>query len=373
MNVADAKGLTFECQPGCGFCCTATPLVLPHERSPLGPLVVKAADGTLRIPMKGPACGALREDRACGVYEARPSVCHLYPYQVHAGRRIQVSVTLACPGVAEAHRADEPDTDGDARHPFGVASRAEDGARRAAELALAQPGAAEQAQRAKETFAEFDRRMKEWGVHAPPDKLRGAFLPHVAALARPPMLPAFFAGLAEGDLLLDAPDAVSRLFDAEAEAGLDDLLPDAAADAFDEPETVLWVEPAGFAWTQARVRGSEVLLTRGPRESRLALDSLPLDWSEEASATLASYLARLCGRDHAEGAAAWLVDASGYQATLPAAYARVLGEAALQVVLRAGLLGAEAGAEEIDAALARRAVSAYETSFHSLPTLGAIL
>ena len=27
MNVSDAAGLTFECIAGCGFCCTATPLV----------------------------------------------------------------------------------------------------------------------------------------------------------------------------------------------------------------------------------------------------------------------------------------------------------------------------------------------------------
>ena len=359
VNVADARGLTFECQPECGFCCTAAPLVLPTEAPRLGPLAVRTADGDIRIPRRGPACSALREDRRCGVYEERPAVCHLYPYQVHAGRRVQVVVSLACPGVLEAHPTGEPDSDGSfAAHPFGVANHAEDGARRAADLALAQPGAAEMAARARETFAEFDRRMAEWGQRATPDQLRAAFLPHVDALARPEALPAFFAGLAEGDLQA-SPRAVGALFHAEAEAGLDDLLDEAARDAFAGNDDVLWVEPwRGYAW-------------RVPKPEDVDLDALPAAWTEKASGVLATYLRRLLHRDHAEGAAAWLVDASGYQATPAAAYARVLGEAALQVVLRAGMLAE--GADEVDAHLARRGVMAYETSFHSLPTIGSIL
>lgn len=357
-NTADARGLTFECQPGCGFCCTAAPLVLPTE-APRLPLAVRTPDGDLRIPRKGPACSALREDRRCGVYDERPAVCHLYPYQVHAGRRVQVTVTLACPGVLEAHPTGEPDSDGTfVAHPFGVANRAEDGARRAAEVALAQPGAAELAARAKATFAEFDRRMAEWGQRATPDQLRAAFLPHADALARPEAFPALFAGLVDGDLQA-TPRAVAALLDAEPEASLDDLLEEAARDAFDGNDDVLWVEPwRDYAW-------------RVPRLADVPMDALPTAWTPEASGVLATYLRRLMHRDHTEGAAAWLVDASGYQATPAAAYARVLAEAALQVVLRAGMLAE--GAEEVDAPLARRGVMAYETSFHSLPTVGSIL
>ncbi|HWH08592.1 MAG TPA: hypothetical protein VNX21_05285, partial [Candidatus Thermoplasmatota archaeon] len=101
------------------------------------------------------------------------------------------------------------------------------------------------------------------------------------------------------------------------------------------------------------------------------VDALPTAWTDEAAGVLAAYLRRLLHRDHAEGAAAWLVDASGYQATPAAAYGRVLAEAALQVVLRAGMVAE--GADEVDARLARRGVMAYETSFHSLPTIGSIL
>lgn len=364
VNAADARGLAFSCRPGCGFCCTANPLVQDREAPALGPLVVRAEDGTLRIPLKGPACSALRADMMCGVYENRPSVCHLYPYQVHAGRRVQVSISLGCPGVEAAASAD---------------GSAEDGARRAAGLALAQPEAAAMAARARETFAEFDRRMKEWGVHASPDRLRAGFLPHVETLARPAMLPAFFAGLEPGDLLLDGNAAarVGALFETEAEADLTDILAQAAADAFDEPDTVIWVEP-DFSWTTAKAEREGVKLLRHKEGKwaparRLDVEALPTDWSDEARAVLADYLRRLLHRDHTEGAAAWLVDASGYQATLPAAYGRVLGEAALQVALRAGLLAAEAGAEQIDAAFARRGVAAYETAYHSLPTLGSVL
>lgn len=380
VNAHDAKGLTFECKPGCGFCCTASPLVGPHERARL-PMAVRAPDGSLRIPLAGVHCSALAADRRCGIYDVRPTVCHLYPYAVHAGRRVQVTVSLACPGIAGAHPTGIRDTEGDLAHPFGVANRMEDGAQRAAELALAQPGAAEEAARARSTFAEFDRRMKEWNVAASPDKLRAAFLPHVATLAQPAALPALFAGIAEGDLVLegDAARVVADLFASEADADLVDLFEEGAKDAFDEPDTVLWVEP-DLSWTRASARasaGPRVELTRmandAQRTTTIAIEDLPVEWDVAASDVVASYLARLMHRDHAEGAAAWLVDASGYQATPAAAFARVLGEASLQVALRASLLAADEGRDVIDATHARRGVSAYETAFHSLPTLGAIL
>lgn len=377
VNAHDAEGLTFECKPGCGFCCTASPLVGPHERARLS-MAVRTPDGDLRIPIAGVACSALAADRRCSIYDARPAVCHLYPYAVHAGRRIQVTVSLACPGVAPAHPTGHRDTEGDRAHPFGVANKMEEGAQRAADLALAQPGARDEAARAKATFAEFDRRMKEWKVSAPPDKLRAAFLPHVGTLAHPASLPSFFAAIAEGDLMLggEAARSVGALFAVEADAELADLYDEGARDAFDEPDTVAWVEP-DLSWTTARVEGGRVQLTRiaegATRTRGIATDELPAGWEPEATDVVAAYLARLLQRDHAEGAAAWLVDASGYQATPAAAYARVLGEASLHVALRASLFAAEDERDVVEASHARRGVCAYETAFHSLPTLGAIL
>lgn len=343
-NLADASGSRFECQPGCGFCCTASPLVGPNEAGPLGPLVVRAADGSLRIPIKGQACSSLKADRNCGVYEARPSVCKLYPYQIHAGRRLQVSLTLACPGVTPGEGADV-------------------GARSALEVALAQPGAEDMARVAKETFAEYDRRMKEWGFFDPPQRLTSAFEVHLDALSRPAALPAFLAGLADGEARLDSLDV---LFETETEADLAELLGEAAMDAFEDNDTVLWVAPdEDYRWVQPRVEDGKVF-GMDPR-------SVPTEWDEEACAELRSYLSRLNKRDHTEGAAAWLVDQSGYQATPAAAYGRVLAEASLHVVLRSGLLAGQAKAETITADFARRGIRAYETSYHSLPTIGAIL
>lgn len=363
MNVDDAAGLRFGCIADCGFCCTASPLVLPAEAGALGSLVARAPDGSLRIPVRGVACGSLQPDARCGSYDARPSVCRVYPYQAHAGRRVQVVVTLACPGVGAGADGDDMPSGADA----------------VARMLLALPGSDATVARAKETFAEFDRRMKEWGVHAPPDRLRAAFLPHVEALARPEALPSFFAGIADGALAFDRKPAhaVAALLEATPEHDLADLMEAAAREAFESCEDALWVEP-DLRWTVPSWRDGRVHLARHtPRGAGATFDadvaSLPSDWSPEASSVLADYLARLCRRDHTEGAAAWLVDASGYQATLPAAYARVLAEASLQVVTRAGVLAAEAGAAEVDAALARRGVAAYETSYHSLPTIGAIL
>ena len=328
--------------------------------------------------MKGISCGVLQPDMRCGVYERRPAVCRVYPYSVHAGRRVQATVTLACPGVAEGRHAPHPG-DPPAVQPVHDMADMTQGAREVVALVLAQPGAAEMAQQARETFAEFDRRMKEWGAGATPDQLRAAFLPHAERLARPGALPAFFAGLEPGARLLEGRPAraVEALFDAEPEGDLADLVAHAAQEAFDGQDDALWVEP-DFAWSQPRWSGGRIELVRHhatqPRaDAVFDPAALPLDWTEEATHVLTAYLTRILHRDHTEGAAAWLVDASGYQATLPAAYGRVLGEAALQVVLRAGMLAAEAGADEVGPALARRGVSAYETSYHSLPTLGSIL
>lgn len=378
-NVADARGLSFQCLPGCGFCCTASPLVLPAEAGRLDGLVRRAPDGNLRIPVNGLTCSVLQPDLRCGVYERRPAVCRVYPYSVHAGRRIQATVTLACPGVAEGRHAPHPG-DPPAVQPVHDMADMTQGAREVVALVLAQPGAAEMAAQARETFAEFDRRMKEWGVAAAPDKLRAAFLPHAERLARPALLPAFFAGLESGDLLLEGRPAraVETLFDTEPESDLADLVAHAAEEAFGGQEDALWVEP-DFAWSQPGWKEGRIHLARHHRgdagRASTVLDpaALPLDWSEEATRVLTGYLARILHRDHTEGAAAWLVDASGYQATLPAAYGRVLAEASLQVILRAGMLASEAGADEVTPALARRGVSAYETSYHSLPTLGSIL
>ena len=351
--------------------------MLPAEASRLEDLVHRAPDGNLRIPVRGVSCSALQPDMRCGVYERRPSVCRVYPYQVHAGRRVQATVTLACPGVAERLPGHAPDPH--AVHPVHETDDMTAAAREVVALVLAAPGAAEMAAQARETFLEFDRRMKEWGVVAPPDKLRAAFQPHVGRLAAPDALPAFFAGLAEGDLLLEGKGhlAVEALFGAESDGDLSDLLEHAAHEAFADNEDALWVEP-DFGWTVPRATGGKVGLERHRRDGTRPVATFeaadaPTGWTPEASAVLAAYLARLLHRDHTEGAAAWLVDASGYQATLPAAYGRVLAEASLQVVLRAGLLAAEAGADEVTDALARRGVAAYDTSYHSLPTLGSVL
>lgn len=377
-NVADARGLSFQCLPGCGFCCTASPLVLPSEAGRLDGLVRRGPDGNLRIPVKGLTCSVLEPDLRCGVYERRPAVCRVYPYSVHAGRRVQATVTLACPGVAEGHHLPHP-ADPPSVQPVGDMVDMAQGARDVVALVLGLPGAAGMAAQARETFAEFDRRMREWGVAATPDKLRAGFLPHAERLARPAMLPAFFAGLESGDLVLEGKPArvVETLFDAEPEADLVDLVAHAAEEAFGGQEDALWVEP-DFAWSQPRWQDGRIHLDRHRRAEGRASTvfdpaALPLDWSDEATRVLTGYLTRILHRDHTEGAAAWLVDASGYQATLPAAYGRVLAEASLQVVLRAGMLAAEAGADEVTPALARRGVSAYETSYHSLPTLGSIL
>ncbi len=99
------QGFAFACRSGCALCCYASPAVTPAERArlvqirpelPVGP----EEDGFALLPTRpnGGACVLLRGDR-CTAHAARPFPCRTYPLQAHVGRRLQVTLVLACPGL----------------------------------------------------------------------------------------------------------------------------------------------------------------------------------------------------------------------------------------------------------------------------------
>jgi Fe-S-cluster containining protein len=99
-------GARFECVPGCGLCCYATPAASSTELGPLirldpGAPVLEAAPGFARIGARpdGGACHFLRESR-CRAYSVRPFPCREFPIHVHVGSRAQASLVLTCPGVS---------------------------------------------------------------------------------------------------------------------------------------------------------------------------------------------------------------------------------------------------------------------------------
>jgi hypothetical protein len=99
------SGFRFRCLPGCGLCCYTTPAVAPSERAPLVQLdpavpLIDTPEGWAQIGSRpeGGACYFLRQER-CSCHAVRPATCAEFPLTVHAGRRVQLSVVLSCPGV----------------------------------------------------------------------------------------------------------------------------------------------------------------------------------------------------------------------------------------------------------------------------------
>lgn len=120
------RGFRFACRPDCGLCCFAEPRVAPEElvrittARPDVQLRGHGRDRFLAARPRGGACQFLAADR-CELHALRPRPCREYPLTVHAGRRLQVSVVLSCPGVGlEPLTSDRPARD--RPDPFGLGS-----------------------------------------------------------------------------------------------------------------------------------------------------------------------------------------------------------------------------------------------------------
>ena len=99
------NGFRFECRPGCGLCCFATPAVSPGEAhrllqiEPLIPLLSGEGEYSfLAARPEGGACHLLSDSR-CRAHGARPFPCREFPLTVHVGDRVQFALVLSCPGL----------------------------------------------------------------------------------------------------------------------------------------------------------------------------------------------------------------------------------------------------------------------------------
>lgn len=106
-DTRELEGVTFECLPGCGWCCLQPAEVSPAEGDRLRarkPNVKLGFDGErtfLRLQGGCGACQMLDADRMCTVYEDRPNHCRWFPFHVYFGRRVEVVVNRSCPGVVD--------------------------------------------------------------------------------------------------------------------------------------------------------------------------------------------------------------------------------------------------------------------------------
>lgn len=357
LDAADAEGLAFRCLEGCGFCCTTAPGLLPGEerRFPHG-LVERRPGGALGLRLAGTACAALDDARRCGVYDARPSACRQFPVHLHALEDVQATLHRGCPGLGAS---------GDVTAAALVADAA----------GRLTPRAETEARRARENWREFRRRARLAGLWDEPAELRAAVAAIAPRVGSRVALERLYAAVEDGDLV--ASDAVAAFEAAEVETKADRILADVAEETFagDLPQLV---HPEGLRWLRATWASGRLALVeaRSPAPARVsfALDDLPL-WKVDDAArrAWADAVVRLAGRDLALGAAARLVDMTGYQVTFASAFLRVAADQSAGLALRTALLAAAAGKKVAGAEEARVAAAWQETAFLALPTVGAVL
>lgn len=375
-DFSEVDRLTFTCIPGCGFCCTCSPGLVEDEptvlgRDPVvGPLVVERENGTLGLALGGGkvACTFLQDDRRCGIYEKRPSVCRTFPFHVHLGERIQVNGNLGCPGLWG--EATTPDSD--PREAAGPM------ARNALERLLG-PGLRKEYEQAQRTYAEFRRRTESLGTHASATRVADAYQPHLATLTTRRGFENWFALLApcEVDLANLAADLPAQI----PEVGALDLMNDIAAETLelDQRKLPAYVDEDRRTWVS--VKFADGAFTWYVYDAKRDLvpsgtvdleDLDPFALTPGARAVVHRYLEGLLDRDHTYGYAAKIVDAMEYQVDVAAAYGRVLADAAGNVLLRAALIAHRKGLSAITETEARQGVMFYDMAFLGMPTIGAV-
>lgn len=383
MDLSELDGLQFACLPGCGFCCTTSPSVRGADEArlravPAGRHVVAREDGTLGLALAtrrdgkpGTHCACLGADRGCTIYADRPTPCRLFPLHVHLGRRVQVVAVHGCPGLWPDRRALVSQA--------SVAMPVAGWAAPLVEGLLAQPEAQREVENARENFREFDRRLRELAWPADAGALGRAFAKATPDWLSPDALANVYSGLAGGKL--EVRDAHELVLSEPLESPVD-MLEEVALEAFpaDGMKLPAFVDRS-FGWLAYRLKegaGFERVSFRDDGSARVAkaadgVEDALLDWSPDARAEGAAYLALLTKRDHLWGAAATLVDRTEYEVEFAAAYARVLADSTALLLLHGGLAALARGADEVAAQDARDAVAATDMAFLSLPTIGAVL
>lgn len=153
---------TFECLPGCGLCCYATPAASREEltallqvETELPVLPAAAGYGLLEARGDGGACSLLADNR-CRQHALAPFPCREYPLTVYLGRIVQASYILTCPGVHVRSPHRSPPSSGP-----GVARREVTRELLAVEHELRQPTAQRRAAAARRRVV---RAMREAGI-----------------------------------------------------------------------------------------------------------------------------------------------------------------------------------------------------------------
>lgn len=110
-NVSEPEGMWLRCLPECGLCCLCQ-AELVGEENELFANDRKLSKGITNRSLTGSMTGnhylKLKNDsgscfflsgRRCSIYRRRPIYCRLFPFHIHLGDRVQVSVNRSCRGL----------------------------------------------------------------------------------------------------------------------------------------------------------------------------------------------------------------------------------------------------------------------------------
>jgi|GEM_PF-2671797 len=96
--------VSFECLPGCGYCCSFKVPVLDKDlhrlASETGARGIESEEQSdLHLKRENGFCTFLDDNSRCSVYEVRPSFCRMYPFIRETLYNIEIDVDLSCPGI----------------------------------------------------------------------------------------------------------------------------------------------------------------------------------------------------------------------------------------------------------------------------------
>jgi hypothetical protein len=378
IDLSELDGKSYECLDGCGLCCLCQPEVSEKELRLFqgNPMLAKGLtnehfDGRrTQLPsatkLQGGhgACHFLR-NRRCQIYEIRPRFCRQFPVHVHVSWRVQLNGNLSCRGIVPG---------GTSLRSFGqsVLSAYPDGL-----LATELEGS-------RRRFADFERKAKDADVWQNWKRLAQAGCALVPLLGTTGGIGKLLSFADDQPQVAEMPieKLVTVLETTGEPEDLDVIAREGNCDAF-ELDNVAWLPvyvAPDFKWNVFQYKNGKLgwmkLEEGGSLENLGSIDPKSvrlLERTPEALATFAAYARTLASRDHFLGYTAYLCADQGYEDDLMTVYAGVLGTAMLDLWWRASLIGALTGKTEIDGALAREGIIAYDMDCLDAPTIGAFV
>lgn len=366
VEASELRGRSFQCLPGCAFCCLCEPGLSPEERARFSGSLAKAvkpAGDALRIVGQAGPCSLLAPDRSCSQYELRPRGCRSFPFHTTMTWRAQVNLNRGCPGTWVHGPPAGQGFDPEQALPPG-------------------PEAVAAVEAGRAAWDAFRAQAESAGVYEAPGKVR-------ARLQRLVPLLLDERGLAAGLALAEAGLPVTRR---NLERGLSRSRPEAlhefleaqAREAFGQERTArlpLYVEPGdNFQWLAFRVRGKNVerlaITPRGALQPQgtVPLRPIPLlPRSPAASRLFAEHAQVVADRDLLVGLAAFMLDRLGYGEPLASAALRELCAALGDLWLRGGILARFAGEPRIEDSRMERGLAFFDMDFLNSPTIGVAL